>query len=1705
MTQDIRWRVGLDGVQQVQQGANQVASSFEQMGRSTGAIDKAAGALASIASAGRLVAGMAITHELTQAAAAAIQTADSITVLRNQLTLATGSAAAAGKAYGELYGIAQRSRTSFVELGGTYASIARATDGLGVSQTKLLTVTQAIGNAMAISGGSAAGMQAALTQLGQGLASGTLRGDELNSVLEQTPRLARAIADGMGVSVGQLRALGQEGKITAETIINALESQSATLAREVEGSVVTVSQAMTQVTNAATKAIGELNQATGATASISTSMQGLSSTIDDVSDRFVRARAEGRGFIAALATAQVMAVAEAMGQIDIRAANVGRRLKEAEKELAQLQARLAAEGGFYLTAKTAEAAQLVERLKEAKKAQDALNAPDARDQTQYKTRSQSYASFEAQQVKDLEALAEARNKALGVNDAWVKQLQVLADARAKGLITEQEHVALAQKITQATYQKAAATKKDADEMGDAVKAFNDLSRAGREWLRTIEVTNAGMQRELDLGRQLTEGEKQHLELTEKLARGQLVLSEAQRRAAGAAIDLGQAMRSNIAWQRETADENVRSYEALQGQTDALEQRATAMRTSNDQTLLGAGALREVQQAELLAAAAAKERRAVLMDNIDPRIADEYRRQAAALREQAAQSGRAASIEATRDAAQAWQRMADDAGAALANALMAGGQDAGEQLENYFKTLVLRPIFQAAVQPLANTVVQLLAGFSGGGAAAGGTGGMGANSWLSAASAAGQLGGGWSNIASSVGSWLGMSSAPAAAGAAGAAATGSAAAGSTAAAGSAAASSGAASAIPIIGWIVAAIMASKSAYEGGNTLDMLRDVKGYGVGKFEADKYDTLQSLGMSEKWAQILSGAPITARLFGHKASVSGYGIGSYAGNTFAQEGRAPIEFGRNILGGGADQSLQGLVATVAEGLTASAGLFGGSQTQGLRIGALTDRDRENEVAALLGYFRADNSLIAGTQTGSGSFGTGGPGRAASKIKSEELEDWIAEQMPVLILQGLQQSDLTDRFETYFDSVGAAQLTPELASAMLATASAVQQLTDSFGPLGGAFSQLDDLSVATVEKLAKASGGFDALGQAANRYYEGFFSEAERTEDAWAGITSTLEKAGLALPKTKAEFRGVVDSLDLQSEAGQKAFVALMKVSGAFASLTDSAIDAAEASAAAAEKLKQEADARGQLLEAAIAENLPKFLTPADQRTFAYQRIQGDLQDAGVSIALDKLMGASKAEVLAFAKSFVNLADGASTAEIAVVGAAGALADLSDSAADAAARQREVLAEQQADAIAKQKVLDAAFDGMVASLKDGVVGAYQTVAQLIGSERERAESEAEKSLRTLEQQADKVSRTYSGLVESLGTSLQQLTGQLAGDGGRASAMRTLQQALGDLRSGQAIDTDKVRAAAGTVSRVDASEFGSALEYRRALATTANVIRDVSAAARQQQSTELGAIAAQQVKIESELAKQLDTLDDQLKQARSAAGSLVSIDDGVRTVADAIARLSAAMGAVSAAEGKPGAPTGQWVPSGGAEVWAATGGAVAIRESGAGADGAVIRGKTGNKFTIAEAQAFVNELLAAGDVAGIHARAIAEGIDSSSLDALMGWPAGTSLAEAQRRGLRAFEAGTAYVPNTGLALVHEGERILPAADNAALMRMLSEEGGGELAAEVRTLRSELMAALEALRAQSMSNEAVIAGNTGKTARLLDDVINGGASVRTEVAA
>lgn len=159
---------------------------------------------------------------------------DLLTSYENRLRLTTTSAKNLQAVQTQLFDIAARSRTSFEGVNEIYNRTALSARALGRSQTELLRFTESVSKAAVVSGASAREANAALIQLGQGIASNRLGGDELRSILEQLPFVADVIAEYLTktgkfgtVGRGELRKLGTEGKLTADIILDAFKNSSA--------------------------------------------------------------------------------------------------------------------------------------------------------------------------------------------------------------------------------------------------------------------------------------------------------------------------------------------------------------------------------------------------------------------------------------------------------------------------------------------------------------------------------------------------------------------------------------------------------------------------------------------------------------------------------------------------------------------------------------------------------------------------------------------------------------------------------------------------------------------------------------------------------------------------------------------------------------------------------------------------------------------------------------------------------------------------------------------------------------------------------------------------------------------------------------------------------------------------------------------------------------------------------------------------------------------------------------------------------------------------------------------------------------------------------------------------------------------------------------------------------------------------------------
>lgn len=211
---------------------------------------------------------------------AAISKMDTYTGLQNRLKLVTSSQVELNKATEDTFRIAQKTYSAWDSVLQVYQRFSDNAKTLNLTMDDTARLTETVSKAVAISGASAAAADAALVQFGQALASGTLRGEELNSVMEQTPALAKAIAQGMGITVGELRTVAAEGKITSQEIVKALRNVEKDVDALFAKTDITIGQSMTLLNNEITKFVGESGKGSGAAQVLAGTIQTLASNLD---------------------------------------------------------------------------------------------------------------------------------------------------------------------------------------------------------------------------------------------------------------------------------------------------------------------------------------------------------------------------------------------------------------------------------------------------------------------------------------------------------------------------------------------------------------------------------------------------------------------------------------------------------------------------------------------------------------------------------------------------------------------------------------------------------------------------------------------------------------------------------------------------------------------------------------------------------------------------------------------------------------------------------------------------------------------------------------------------------------------------------------------------------------------------------------------------------------------------------------------------------------------------------------------------------------------------------------------------------------------------------------------------------------------------------------------------------------------------------
>lgn len=182
-------------------------------------------------------------------AAAYLRTTDAAKKMEAQLKLTTSSQQEFNEAQRATFEIAQRNQAPLADVITLYSRLQPAMAQMGRGQKDTLAVIDAVTQSLRISGATASETGSTITQFSQALGSGVLRGEEFNSIAENSPRLLRALAEGLNVPTGALRNMATQGQLTADVIVDTLLGQLPKLTAEAQQLPETFGGALTQLNN----------------------------------------------------------------------------------------------------------------------------------------------------------------------------------------------------------------------------------------------------------------------------------------------------------------------------------------------------------------------------------------------------------------------------------------------------------------------------------------------------------------------------------------------------------------------------------------------------------------------------------------------------------------------------------------------------------------------------------------------------------------------------------------------------------------------------------------------------------------------------------------------------------------------------------------------------------------------------------------------------------------------------------------------------------------------------------------------------------------------------------------------------------------------------------------------------------------------------------------------------------------------------------------------------------------------------------------------------------------------------------------------------------------------------------------------------------------------------------------------------------------
>ena len=269
-------------------------ASVNRTERSIGSMERTMSSLSGIAKG--LLAALSVQQVASYA--------DAWTELNNKVANSVRTGETQAEVMQRIFDVSQATQSSLNGTATLYARLERGTRTYNTSAEDLVRLTTIINQGFAVSGATAQEAENAIIQLSQGIASGVLRGEEFNSVSEQGSRLMVALADSMGVSIGQLRAMAAQGQLTTDVVVKGLLSQGDAIGKEFANTTVSIAKGLQVAGNNVTKFFGENSTVKSFAAGFRDSVITISENLETLGTALIGAAAiMGGRFAGALAMA----------------------------------------------------------------------------------------------------------------------------------------------------------------------------------------------------------------------------------------------------------------------------------------------------------------------------------------------------------------------------------------------------------------------------------------------------------------------------------------------------------------------------------------------------------------------------------------------------------------------------------------------------------------------------------------------------------------------------------------------------------------------------------------------------------------------------------------------------------------------------------------------------------------------------------------------------------------------------------------------------------------------------------------------------------------------------------------------------------------------------------------------------------------------------------------------------------------------------------------------------------------------------------------------------------------------------------------------------------------------------------------------------------------------------------------------------------